>query len=1175
MSLHARGRKCCFILGPLLVVALLLTGLMPVVEPDRVMAASAGFIDLSPDDPALPFITYVTNYGMFKDYSDGTFRPMNFVSRAQMAKLLCQVKKLEPYTPKYPDFSDVNPNHSGYSYIEAAVRAGIMKGYSDGTFKPEALISRAQTAALLLNLTNQALPSLDIPPAIQDVNTAYWAHNQIAVCLDAGIMNTDNANDFAPDMPITRLDLAKSLALAMVLIPEMNQMPISTNLVPVSGLVTLTGTDGVEKIQNSAVAISTGITIKTGNQGKAELLFPDGSSILINPGSQLQIEQINGQRYIKQDGSTGIVIDSLNINLSQGSILGFLAAGLFYTPGASQSGQQAALPWYRQAVIQRNRVVVDMPSGQARVGGPLWSNEVVDGKCSASVLKGNLLLTGAEQTVSLESAMFSFISQSGKSPSNPSTLSFSEKNQWAVNRDWMNTTLNRIMANAPLAMTSGTVSGSIATPEQLQKSYYDLIVSYPEVVNNISSILTTEQDQEDQILIQETSLKNISVSDGTLIPSFDPGTLYYTLVVPDKVDTVIFTPTLPADQITTDHSKSHTTVNIDGVIMDSGQPSRPINLTPGSSRTVSIVVTAQDGNHTRTYVVAAVTPETYRYLDSWGQHLALPQVHARYATVDGYGNIYLADSDNNQIYKLDSSGKLVNKWGSSGSGAGQFDSPAGIAVDLRGFIYVVDKNNNRIEKFRPDGVFLAQWGSPGHGEGQLSHPEGLAIDSNNNLYVADWGNSRLQKYDSQGSFMGKWGSYGTGNGQFAGPIMGVAIDTRNNVYVVDTGNGRIQKFDASGNFLAKWGSPGSEAGQFLSPAGIAVDRAGNSFVTDKYGHRVQKFDPSGSFVGSWGTRGGGPGQFLQPEGITVDPSGNVYVTDASQRMQRFTPTGVSKDEWSFSSLIESAGMFDQPQGIVSDKAGNIYVVDTGNNRVQKFDSKGNFLLQWGGSGTENGQFKNPQAIAIDANGYLYVADAGNDRIQKFKSDGRFLAKLGGTGSGDGHFNNPCGLAFDKLGHLYVADTDNCRIQVFNINNSLICKWGSPGSDDGQFLSPCAVAVDSSGNVFVADGKNNCIQKFDSTGTFLKSWGGGGNGFGQFNGPAGVSVSTDGKVFVTDSQNNRVQKFDSQGTYITQWGTVGNGSGQLKEPSGITVSASGIVYVVDSGNARIQKFSLKP
>src|SRR6266571_4521585 len=92
--------------------------------------------------------------------------------------------------------------------------------------------------------------------------------------------------------------------------------------------------------------------------------------------------------------------------------------------------------------------------------------------------------------------------------------------------------------------------------------------------------------------------------------------------------------------------------------------------------------------------------------------------------------------------------------------------------------------------------YLLQWGTPGSGDGQFNGPAGVAVDASGNVYVADYGNHRVQKFTDTGTFLTQWG------GQFNGPT-GVAVDASGNVYVGDTGNGgihnnRIQKFTDTG-----------------------------------------------------------------------------------------------------------------------------------------------------------------------------------------------------------------------------------------------------------------------------------------------------------------------------------------------------------------------------------------
>ena len=109
----------------------------------------------------------------------------------------------------------------------------------------------------------------------------------------------------------------------------------------------------------------------------------------------------------------------------------------------------------------------------------------------------------------------------------------------------------------------------------------------------------------------------------------------------------------------------------------------------------------------------------------------------------------------------------------------------------------------------------------------------------------------------------------------------------------------------------------------------------------------------------------------------------------------------------------------------------VYVVDQHNARVQKFDSEGNYLGQWGSLGSGHGQFNLPWGAATDTSGNVYVADWRNDRIQKFTADGAFLASFGTPGYGEGEFQRPTQVAVDGEGHIYVADWGNERVQILD------------------------------------------------------------------------------------------------------------------------------------------------
>ena len=181
--------------------------------------------------------------------------------------------------------------------------------------------------------------------------------------------------------------------------------------------------------------------------------------------------------------------------------------------------------------------------------------------------------------------------------------------------------------------------------------------------------------------------------------------------------------------------------------------------------------------------------------------------------VDGSGNLYVADNGNNMIRKIDSAGVVTTLAGSTTSGstdgtgpAASFLGPAGVAVDGSGNVYVADSANNMIRKITSTGVVTTLAGSttPGSVDGigvaaSFNLPCAVAIDGSGNLYVADSNNNMIRKITSAGVVTTLAGSTtaghadGTGTAaSFWGPF-GVAVDGSGTLYVADSNNNMIRK----------------------------------------------------------------------------------------------------------------------------------------------------------------------------------------------------------------------------------------------------------------------------------------------------------------------------------------------------------------------------------------------
>lgn len=237
------------------------------------------------------------------------------------------------------------------------------------------------------------------------------------------------------------------------------------------------------------------------------------------------------------------------------------------------------------------------------------------------------------------------------------------------------------------------------------------------------------------------------------------------------------------------------------------------------------------------------------------------------------------------------------------------------------------------------------------------------------------------------SYVSQFGSSGSGDGQFS-ELKSVEIDSLGNIYVLDSGNSRVQKFDSDGTYLSQFGSAGTGNGQFQTPYDIAIDSSGNIYVADAENFRVQKFDSNGTYLSQFGSFGTDNGEFILPASVAIDSSGNIYVSDA----------GVYIDEES---------------------------------RIQKFDSDGTYLSQFGSTGSGDGEFYLPLSLYIDSEDNIYVSDSSpsENRIQKFDSDGAYLSQFGSSGTDDGEFTFPASLVIDSLGYIYVNDTASLGVEM--------------------------------------------------------------------------------------------------------------------------------------------------
>ncbi len=411
---------------------------------------------------------------------------------------------------------------------------------------------------------------------------------------------------------------------------------------------------------------------------------------------------------------------------------------------------------------------------------------------------------------------------------------------------------------------------------------------------------------------------------------------------------------------------------------------------------------------------------------------------------DGY--VYVTDTGNRRIQKFTSNGSFIIKWDNTFPGGAQYDSPQDITMDASCNLYVTDigayARDSYIYKINTDGELIERWGSLG------GHPEGIAVDGDGYLYITEAFQNRIKKLTPSGQELQRWSSSEAGAGR---PLLpeGIAIGSNKTVYVSDPVQNCIHKFTAEGIHITSQ-CEARLTGQFDGPVGITVDQYDNVYICDGGNNRIQKIAPDGHLIT---TLVSGDNLPLVPESIAIDSSGNVYVTDQASsvdsfgnlqlhhRIQKFRPLNEGSN-------YESAGIwntwgsgqeFYQPFGITiaGDASGTEYVcvADWGSpmtsyaGYIHTFTTEGQYITTWFGT-NDGSTFYRPWGLASDNSGNIYVADAENCRFLKFNPGGELASSLGSCGSNPEQMNELHYLAVDSEEKVYVADKYNNRIQVF-------------------------------------------------------------------------------------------------------------------------------------------------
>jgi sugar lactone lactonase YvrE len=554
--------------------------------------------------------------------------------------------------------------------------------------------------------------------------------------------------------------------------------------------------------------------------------------------------------------------------------------------------------------------------------------------------------------------------------------------------------------------------------------------------------------------------------------------------------------------------------------------------------------------------------------------------------VDKNGNLFIADYVNNRIRRVDGQTHIITTvagsghigfgtyGGDGGPATGAFlANPVGVAVDATGNLFIADTLNNRIRKVDTSGIITTVAGNGQFcgsfpcGDGgpaisaQVADPNNLAVDSAGNIYISSGEYAVIRVVNTQ---------------TVAITIAGVVIQPGDINTVAGAaeytgGFGCTGQLDSSGD--------GCKANQaVLTPAGTFIDQAGNLFIADEGNYRIREVvcatgasscvTPAGETAGNIYTvvgngtpctnpttgcgDGGSPldAMLNGPNSVFLDSFGNIVISDTGNQRIRIvssgsTPTisnfaggGSGGDGGPATSAILGAGFYP----IAVDSSGNVFISETAGERVRRVDAKTHTITTVAGNGVEsvygqpNGDngpaveasFGIPYGITLDGAGNIYVADSYDFAVRAINMQAAAITVAGVT-------IQPGNIATIAGDHLTCGDPNGAQPPG----------CGDGGSATSASVAPWGIAVDSAGNIYISDyvygtnrvrkvdGKTGIISNFAGTGAFCSAPSTGcGNGgpatSAQLSGPFGLAVDPQGNLYIDDSGDNQIRKVDTNG-----------------------------------------------
>jgi len=609
------------------------------------------------------------------------------------------------------------------------------------------------------------------------------------------------------------------------------------------------------------------------------------------------------------------------------------------------------------------------------------------------------------------------------------------------------------------------------------------------------------------------------------------------------------------------------------------------------------------------------------------------------------------NTPNNVITTI--AGNGINAFAGDGGAAtnASVSRPAAMAMDVAGNLYIADSDNNRIRKVDTNGFITTVAGySAGYsGDGgaatnaKLFYPYGVAMDTVGNLYIADSINNRVRVVDTNGiirtvagnGIAAYAGDGGAATNASLNTPWSVTADAVGNLFIVDTANNRIRKVATNGIITTVAGNgtygysgdggPATNA-NLSSPRGVAVDSVGSLYIADYENNCVRRVGTNGIITtvagnGSSGNSGDGGratnATFQYTAGVALDAAGNLYIVDTGNcRIRKVVTNGIittvvgngSAGYTGDGGAPTNASLY-FPYGVMSDAVGNVYIGDTANYRVREAqfsqyptyrlrnvstNNAGNFsVVITSSSGSVTSR------VATLAIGTLpKITQQPVDQTSWTGTSATFLVTASGTA--------PLNYQWTFNG-TNIAGATNASYTISNVTTNgagyysaiVTNRYGSAASGSAtltvNYLTESRVVTNGTIAVFCVSlpvagplsyrwlFNGNYIPNDIITTVAGSNTGYSGDGSAATNAllyfPASITVDGAGNLFIADTDNHRVRRVGTDGiiTTVAGTGTAGySGDGgvatnaNLYLPNGVAVDSMGNLFIADTDNHRIRK-----